>query len=166
MGTACHLVVVGGPPGLIARAVGVIDGLDARRAANPTVATGFAADVAVEELRRDGAAGACVDLGGVVAVSGQAPAGGEVWHVGVCGSATVGISDAGVATVHVPMTTAGLRAITVVAESAARAQALAIAAWRAGGLTLVSEAGAAALAIDGTGAVHTTPGVEPYLSAA
>jgi hypothetical protein len=30
----------------------------------------------------------------------------------------------------------------------------------------VSEAGGAALGIDGNGAIHTTPGVEPYLLAA
>ncbi len=154
------------------------------------IGKGLAADLVVDLLLDEGAAGACVSLGGDGRVAGDPPEHG--WRVGIGNPyddaellAVVGLNDHGIATSsrlrrrwtadgierhHLvdPRTgvsiDSGIDSVTVIAEDAWIAEILTKAAFVAGardGAALVATAGAAGLLVAGLGRM-TTAG--PFLS--
>jgi thiamine biosynthesis lipoprotein len=147
------------------------------------IGKGYAADLVVAEPLAEGAAGACVNVGGDLRVEGQAPGGGS-WAVAVehpltgRPAAMLGLRAGGVATSsrtrrawgpegdrshHLidPATgrsaSSGLASATVIAAQAWQAEVLAKAAFVAGrreGLTILEANGTEGLLIDDGGAVH------------
>ena len=156
---------------------------------------GLAADLVADHLVERGAAGACVNVGGDLRVTGRAP-GGASWTVAVKHPATtsetiatLALFDGAVATTsrtqrvwrgvdgpahHLidPATgrpaNTGLAAVTVVAARAHEAEILAKAAFLAGpdrALDLVTATDAHALLVTDAGRIETTPALAPYLAA-
>ncbi len=154
---------------------------------------GLAADIVVDELRADGAQGACVNLGGDVRVDGISPDG-NAWTIAIEhpaldeAIARVGLRRGATATSSTlrrrwdvageprhhlidPATgepsTSDLTFVTVVTGHAWAAEVLAKAVLLRGTphhFDALEETGAAALAVDRTGRVHTTPGMAAYLA--
>jgi thiamine biosynthesis lipoprotein len=153
------------------------------------IGKGTAVDLVVGELLADGAAGACVDLGGDVRVGGTGPDGGA-WRVDVdpalapdrsfrLAAGAVATSTRvrrawtrnGAAQHHLidprrgaPAAT-GLRSVTVVAAEAATAEVLAKAAFVAGprdGRALLAEHGVTGLLVADDGGVEALPGLEAF----
>jgi FAD:protein FMN transferase len=148
------------------------------------IAKGYAADLLCAELRAGGAAGACVNIGGDLRVSGTAPRGGP-WTVAVPHphggqAATLELTD-GAAATSSPLRRAwhaagrlahhlidphtgqpadtGILQATVVAAEAWRAEVAAKAAFLAGlpdALPLATRLGTEALVIDQDGGIHLT----------
>lgn len=175
------------------RAVGVVTNASPLAGFDPGgIGKGYAADLVVEELMGDGAAGACVNLGGDLRVEGTPP-GGAPWVIDVedpFGGAPLtqlGLRRGAVATSnrlrrswavdgktrhHLidpatgrPAATDAV-AVTVVAGEAWWAEALSTAAMVAGvaaGLDLIEANGAAGLIVDEAGGRHDTPGLQRYL---
>jgi FAD:protein FMN transferase len=155
------------------------------------IGKGLAADLVVEELLADGAAGACVNLGGDLRVAGEGPADGS-WLVAVDGPGhppVLSLADGGVATSsrlrrrwwragrtlhHVIDPATGAPAdtpvgsTTVIDGAAWRAEVLATAALVAGlyldVAALVEGAGATGLATEAGGAWHALPGLDRFLA--
>jgi thiamine biosynthesis lipoprotein len=158
------------------------------------IGKGYAADLVCGELRAAGAAGACVNVGGDLRVSGASPRGGP-WVIAVPHphrgqAATVELTEGAVATSS-PLRRAwraggrlahhlidprtgqpartGILQATVVAGEAWRAEVAAKAAFLAGlpdGLDLVSRLSADALLIDQDGRTHLTAGLQQATNAA
>jgi FAD:protein FMN transferase len=157
------------------------------------IGKGLAADIVADELRAAGAEGVCVNLGGDVRVAGISPAGGG-WTVAVdypdCERpiARVGIARGAVATSttlrrrwqvkgelrhHLIDPAAGrpsesdVTFVTVIAGHAWTAEVLAKAALLHGAplpCGLLAGNGAAALAVDRSGRVTASPGIDTYLA--
>lgn len=156
------------------------------------IGKGRTADLVAHELVAAGAAGACVNLGGDVAVAGDGPDDGG-WAVAVddpfrrdTDLAVVVLATGAVVTSSAarrrwlgpngpahhlidPSTgrpgDAGLVAVTVVAGEAAWAEVAAKAAFLAGpvdGARIVTDLGAEALLVTTTGEVHRTPGFAAF----
>jgi len=158
------------------------------------IGKGLAADIVVDELRSDGAAGVCVNLGGDVRVDGESPSG-DAWTVAVehpdrPGTiARVGVRSGAVATSttlrrrwssgdelrhHLIDPTTGLPSwttltfATVVAGHAWRAEVLAKALVLRGAPARfddVEAAGAAALTVDDDGRVAGSDRIGDFLAA-
>ena len=156
------------------------------------IGKGLAADMVCAELMAAGAAGACINLGGDVRVSGRGPEGGG-WTVGIehpevgGAIALIGLGDGAVATSttlrrrwqvdgerrhHLidPQTgrpsDTDLTMVTVVADRAWMAEVLAKAVLLAGSahpFDIVGGTSAQALAVDREGAVMATVGLAAYL---
>lgn len=153
------------------------------------IAKGYAADLICAQLRAGGAAGACVNVGGDVRVSGTAPRGGP-WVIAVPhphgGQAATLELAAGAAATSSPLRRAwqdagrpahhlidpgtgqpaqtGILQVTVVAAEAWRAEVAAKAAFLAGlpdGLSLAARLHTEALVVDQGGGVHLTAGLQP-----
>jgi thiamine biosynthesis lipoprotein len=148
------------------------------------IAKGYAADLLCADLRAGGAAGACVNVGGDLRVSGTAPRGGP-WTIAVSHphggqAATLELTDGAVATSS-PLRRAwhaagrpahhlidphtgqpadtGILQATMVAAEAWRAEVAAKAAFLAGlpdALPLATRLGTEALVIDQDGGTHLT----------
>jgi thiamine biosynthesis lipoprotein len=159
------------------------------------IGKGFAADLVVEALLRDGAAGACVNLGGDLRVEGESPGGGP-WAAGVEHptrsrlSALLTLDRGAVATSTRTRRTWGSRedprhhlidpatgrpavtpvvAATAVAAEGWQAEVLSKAAFLAGpvdGLALLEEAGAQGLVVDEDGTVFESSGLHTFARAA
>jgi FAD:protein FMN transferase len=159
------------------------------------IGKGCAADLMVAELLAEGAAGACVNVGGDLRVEGEAPGGGS-WGVAVehpltgLPAAMLGLSSGAVATssrtrrtwgrpegrVHHlidPATgrsaTSGLASATVMAAQAWQAEVLSKAAFVAGrreGLAILEASGTEGLLVDDAGAVHPSKGLWRFSSPA
>ncbi len=159
------------------------------------IGKGLAADLVVAELLAEGAAGACVNVGGDLRVEGEASGGGS-WGVAVehpltGGTAAIlGLRSGAVATssrtrrtwgrpggrVHHlidPATgrsaASGLASVTVVAAQAWQAEVLAKAAFVAGrreGLAILEASGTEGLLVDDAGAVHASAGLWRFSSPA
>lgn len=152
---------------------------------------GLAADLVAEELVRDGAAGALVNLSGDLRVAGRGPDAGA-WGIEVQGPdgatiAHLGLTAGGVATTtdqrrrwtqdgeprhHLidPRTghpaDSDLSAVTVIAGTAWWAEVMAKSAYlagREGAPTVLAQGGATGLLVDRAGSVHRVPGVEDFL---
>jgi thiamine biosynthesis lipoprotein len=153
------------------------------------IAKGYAADLLCTQLRAAGAAGACVNIGGDLRVSGIAPRGGP-WAVAVPHphggeAATLELTEGAAATSsplrrawhaagrlahHLidphtgqPADTSILQA-TVVAAEAWRAEVAAKATFLAGlpdALPLATRLGAEALIVDQDGGIHLTARLQP-----
>jgi thiamine biosynthesis lipoprotein len=158
------------------------------------IGKGLAADLVVDELLNDGAAGACVDLGGDGRMAGEPPPDG--WRVGIGDPyapdnllAVVALADHGIATSsrlirrwtaggamrhHLldPRTGAsletGLDAVTVIAGDAWVAEVLTKAAFVAGPADVPHVLGAlgAALLVEGPSCLSCTGGFEAFLAVA
>lgn len=173
-----------------------IDQIGEATSAPPAAGTGFdpggigkglAADIVVGELLAAGAQGACVNLGGDLRVEGLAPGGGP-WVVDVKESPLrLGLTRGAVATSsplrrrwnvggehrhHLIDPATGrpaetdVAAVTVLAGTAWRAEALATAAAVAGcaaGLALIERCRATGLVVDMSGGVHHAAGVASFL---
>jgi thiamine biosynthesis lipoprotein len=152
------------------------------------VGKGRAADLVLAELLAAGAEGACVDLGGDVAVGGTPPAG-SAWTVDLdaaLGARSFRLRAGGVATstrlrrawtragapahhlvdpaAGVPAWT-GLTAVTVLAGATAWAEILAKSAFVAGrdaGARLVAAHDATGVLVHDDGRVEELPGLAPY----
>jgi FAD:protein FMN transferase len=159
------------------------------------IGKGFAADLVVAELLAEGAAGACVNVGGDLRVEGEAPGGGS-WGVAVehpltgRPTAMLGLRSGAVATssrtrrtwarpggrVHHlidPATgrsaVSGLASATVVADQAWQAEVLAKAVFVAGrreGLAILEATSTEGLLVDDAGAVHASAGLWRFSSPA
>jgi thiamine biosynthesis lipoprotein len=159
------------------------------------IGKGYAADLVVAELVAQGAAGACVNLGGDLRVEGTAPGGGS-WAVAIehpltrHPAAILCLRSGAVATssrtrrawgrpegrVHHlidPATgrsaSSGLASATVVAARAWQAEVLAKAAFVAGrreGLAILEANGTEGLLIDDAGAVHPSAALWRFTSPA
>ena len=155
------------------------------------IAKGYAADLLCAQLRAAGAAGACVNIGGDLRVSGTAPHGGP-WTIAVPHphggqAATLLLTEGAAATGPLrrawqadgrpahhlidPRTSQPARTtilqVTVVAAEAWRAEAAAKAAFLAGfpdALPLTTRLRAEALVIDQHGDIHLTAGLQPPLT--
>ena len=155
------------------------------------IGKGFAADLVVEALLRDGAAGACVNLGGDLRVEGESPSGGT-WIAGVEHptrsrlAALLTLERGAVATStrtrrvwgpdgdrrhHLIDPATGrpadtpVVAATAVAAEGWQAEVLSKAAFLAGpaeGLALLERHGAQGLVIDEDGAVHESAGLGAF----
>jgi thiamine biosynthesis lipoprotein len=152
------------------------------------IGKGRAADLVLAELFAAGAEGACLDLGGDVALGGTAPSG-TAWTVdldtalgarsfrlqagGVATSTRLrrAWTRAGVAAHHLVDPAAGgpawtgLAAVTVLAGSTAWAEILAKAAFVAGpfaGARLIEAHGATGVLVHDDGRVEELPGLAPY----
>jgi FAD:protein FMN transferase len=155
------------------------------------IGKGYAADLLVDELLAQGAAGACVNVGGDLRVDGSAPGGGS-WVVAIGHplrlepAATVTLDRGAVATTsrvrrvwgppqdrrhHLidPATgqpaRSGLAAATVLAARGWQAEVLAKAGFIAGipgGLALLTAAGADGLLIDDHGHLHPSAGLHRF----
>jgi thiamine biosynthesis lipoprotein len=151
------------------------------------IGKGYAADLVVAELLRQGAAGVCANLGGDLRVEGEPPAG-RSWRVVIehplwrRPAATVGLRGGAVATSsrtrrawgpssdrrhHLidPATglpaRGGTAAASVIAAEAWQAEVLAKALFLSGlgdGFALLDQTGSDGLLIDDDGAVHQSPG--------
>ena len=151
------------------------------------IGKGYAADLLVEELLAEGAAGACVNLGGDLRVDGAAPAGGS-WVVEVRHplrpepAATVTLDRGAVATSSRVLRTwgppddrrhhlidpasgrparSGLAAATVLAAQGWQAEVLAKAAFLGGnpqGLAVLAATGTDGLLVDDRGRLHPSAG--------
>lgn len=151
------------------------------------IGKGYAADLVVAELLRQGAAGVCANLGGDLRVEGKPPVG-RCWRVAIehplwrRPAATVGLHGGAVATSsrtrrawgppddrrhHLIDPTTGLPAQTgvaaasVIAAQAWQAEVLAKALFLGGlgdGFALLDRYGCDGLLIDDHGAVHQSPG--------
>jgi thiamine biosynthesis lipoprotein len=152
------------------------------------IAKGYAADLLCADLRAGGAAGACVNVGGDLRVSGTAPRGGP-WTIAVPHphggqAATLELTE-GAAATSSPLRRAwhaagrpahhlidprtgqpaatGILQATMVAAEAWRAEVAAKAAFLAGlpdALPLATRLGTEALVIDQDGGIHLTSGVQ------
>ncbi len=159
------------------------------------IGKGFAADLVVEALLRDGAAGACVNLGGDLRVEGDSPGGGP-WVAGVEHptrsrlAALLSLERGAVATStrtrrawgspedprhHLIDPATGRPAVTpvvsatVVAGEGWQAEVLSKAAFLAGpdhGPALLEGAGAQGLVVDADGMVHESVGLRAFTDAA
>ena len=159
------------------------------------IGKGYASDLVVAELLAQGAAGACVNLGGDLRVEGEAPGGGS-WAVAVehpltrRPAATLRLRAGAVATSsrtrrawgpdgdrshHLidPATgrsaSSGLASATVVAARAWQAEVLAKAAFVAGrreGLAILEANGTEGLLIDDAGVVHPSAALWRFTSPA
>jgi thiamine biosynthesis lipoprotein len=159
------------------------------------IGKGYAADLVVAELLVEGAAGACVNVGGDLRVEGEAPGGGS-WAVAVehpltgRPAAMLGLRAGAVATSsrtrrawgpqgdrghHLidPATgrsaSSGLASATVIAAEAWQAEVLAKAAFVAGhrkGLAILEANGTEGLLIDDAGAVHPSAALWRFTSPA
>jgi FAD:protein FMN transferase len=157
------------------------------------IGKGLAADMVAGELIAAGARGACVNLGGDLRVTGEAPDG-AAWTVAVEHPSAsepivrLGLGDGAVATSttlrrrwrvdgdlrhHLidPATgaasTSGVDLATVVTARAWAAEVLAKAVLVASGrhpFDVLDGTGASALAVDSTGRLRTTPGLAAFLS--
>ena len=157
------------------------------------IGKGYAADLVVAELLAEGAAGACVNVGGDLRVEGQAPGGGS-WAVAVehpltgRPAAMLGLRAGAVATSsrtrrawgpegdrshHLidPATgrsaSSGLASSTVIAAQAWQAEVLAKAAFVAGrreGMAIMEANGTEGLLIDDRGAVHPSAALWRFTS--
>ena len=155
------------------------------------IGKGLAADLVVERLLRDGAAGACVNVGGDLRVEGQ-PRRGAAWAVDVAhplrpGARTpLGLRSGAVATStrtlrawgpandrrhHLidPATgrpaRSGLASATVVAAVAWQAEVVAKAAFVAGlseGLVQLARAGTEGLLVDDAGSAYPSAGLDRF----
>lgn len=153
------------------------------------IAKGYTADLLCADLRAAGAAGACVNVGGDLRVSGTAPAGGP-WTIAVPHphgdqAATLELTE-GAAATSSPLRRAwpaggrpahhlidpatgqpaqtGILQVTVVAAEAWRAEVAAKAAFLAGlpdALPLAAHLHADALVVDQHGGLHLTAGLHP-----
>jgi thiamine biosynthesis lipoprotein len=151
------------------------------------IAKGYAADLLCAQLRAAGAAGACVNIGGDLRVSGTAPHGGP-WAIAVSHphggqAATLQLTE-GAAATSSPLRRAwqaggrpahhlieprtsqpaqtGIFQVTVVAAEAWRAEVAAKAAFLAGlpdALPLTTRLHAEALVVDQHGDIHLTAGL-------
>jgi thiamine biosynthesis lipoprotein len=156
------------------------------------IGKGLAADLVLAELLDAGADGACVNLGGDVAVAGTGP-GGLAWTVAVEHEWADGpVADLGLAAGAVATSTtlrrrwgpdgdvrhhlvdprtgrpseSDVNHVTVVAASAWAAEVLAKAVLLAGSahpFDILGGTGAEALAVTADGAVRATPGLASYL---
>lgn len=156
------------------------------------IGKGFAADLVANELRDDGAAGVCVNLGGDLRVTGEAPDGAPAWVVAVedpSGSERFGnlvLVEGGVATstrlrrswrragreLHHLVDPAsgapaarGLASVTVLAAEAWWAEVLAKAAFVAGpadGARLIRERDATGLLVHDDGRVDELDGLTAF----
>jgi FAD:protein FMN transferase len=155
------------------------------------IGKGLAADLVVADLRRRGAEGACVNLGGDVRVAGRSPDG-DGWTVAIEHPwspepiATVGVTEGAVATSttlkrrwrsdgvdrhHVIDPATGmpsdtdLTLVTVIAAQAWVAEVLAKAVLLRGSahpFDIIGGTGAQALAVDNDGRVAATPGFASF----
>jgi thiamine biosynthesis lipoprotein len=155
------------------------------------IGKGFAADLVVEALLHDGAAGACVNLGGDLRVEGESPSGGP-WLAGVEHptrsrlAALLSLDRGAVATStrirrtwgpdhdrrhHLidPVTArpavTSVVAATAVAGEGWQAEVLSKAAFLAGpadGPALLQDRGAEGLVIDEDGVVHESEGLAAF----
>jgi FAD:protein FMN transferase len=152
------------------------------------IGKGFAADLVVEALLRDGATGACVNVGGDLRVEGESPSGGP-WIAGVEHptrsrlAALLSIDRGAVATSTRTRRTWGadrhhlidpatgrpaatpVVSVTTIAAEGWQAEVLSKAAFLAGpaeGLALLEAHGAQGLVIDEDGLVHETAGLGAF----
>jgi thiamine biosynthesis lipoprotein len=187
-GTADHRPALGPAPGLAAIRIDTEAGtvtLPVGTRFDPGgIAKGYAADLLCADLRAGGAAGACVNVGGDLRVSGTSPRGGP-WTIAVPHphggqAATLELTD-GAAATSSPLRRAwhaagrpahhlidphtgqpadtGILQATVVAAEAWRAEVAAKAAFLAGlpdALPLATRLGTEALVIDQDGGIHLT----------
>jgi FAD:protein FMN transferase len=157
------------------------------------IAKGYAADLLCAQLQAGGAAGACVNIGGDLRVSGTAPGAGP-WMVAVPhphgGQAATLQLTGGAAATSSPLQRAwqaggrpahhlidphtsqpaqtGILQVTVIAAEAWRAEVAAKAAFLAGlpdALPLATGLGAEALIIDHSGGIHLTAGLQQTATA-
>jgi thiamine biosynthesis lipoprotein len=158
------------------------------------IGKGFAADMVVEALLRDGASGACVNLGGDLRVEGESPDGGP-WAAGVEHptrsrlAALLVLERGAVATStrtrrtwgapedprhHLVDPATGRPAVTPVVSATAvaaegwQAEVLSKAAFLAGpldGLALLEANGAAGLVVDEDGGVYESTGLAAFAPA-
>jgi thiamine biosynthesis lipoprotein len=157
------------------------------------IAKGYAADLLCAQLRADGAAGVCVNIGGDLRVDGQAPQG-DPWTIAVPHphggqAATLPLTEGATATSS-PLRRAwhagsrpahhlidphtgrpaqtGILQVTVVTAEAWRAEVAAKAAYLTGlpdALPLTTHLGAEALIVDQDGGLHLTAGLQPAATA-
>ncbi|HET7516823.1 MAG TPA: FAD:protein FMN transferase [Actinomycetes bacterium] len=156
------------------------------------IAKGYAADLLCAQLRASGAAGACVNIGGDLRVSGTAPQGGP-WTIAVShprgGQAATLLLTEGAAATSSPLQRAWqaggrpahhlidphtgqpaqirILQVTAVAAEAWRAEVATKAVFLAGlpdALPLATRLGAEALIVDQDGGLHLTARLQPPLT--